>query len=419
MQHRSLAFLTVALATGAAFAVPQRTGAPAGAAQSPFVDLTYEQALERACAEGRVLMLDFTRGDPRLREHRQRTIWSDPRVIDWIESEAVALELDLERDLERAARLAVRWPTTVFLDGEGREFGRSAAFADAAGFLQEARFHSSREPVERAAPVFSGDPDDPMDRGQHADALRAAGFLEEALVEYLWCWDEGVARSRAYAGVHGSFLVGGLRKLAQVLPQTREAMESRRAELSERVLRPGATQMDSVQVAMDIVALDQRFFEEPARSVADYEAVLACGDELADARRALAVQIQEPLLEARRYDLLLAGNPDPLEGFERLAKRLERRGARRDLRPEEIENAVSLAALWFEACAGVGRREDALALADGVLRIDGGPLTWAELIRRCARAEAHELGRELLDRARIALTAEQLPAVEAAATYLR
>jgi hypothetical protein len=46
-------------------------------------------------------------------------------------------------------------------------------------------------------------------------------------------------------------------------------------------------------------------------------------------------------------------------------------------------------------------------------------MTWAELIRRCARAEAHELGRELLDRARIALTAEQLPAVEAAATYLR
>lgn len=420
MQHRTLASLAAALVLGAVLAASQRAGSPASAAQSPFVDLTYEQALERACAERRVVMLDFTRSDPRLRAHRQRTIWSDPRVVDWIEREAVALELDLEHDLERAARLVVRWPTTVFLDGQGRELGRSAAFADAAGFLQEALYHTSREhPVERVAPVFSGDPDDPLARGQHADALRAAGFLEEALVGYLWCWDEGVARSRAYAGVHGSFLVRDLRELAQVLPQARAAMETRRAELSERVLRPGATQMDSVQVAMDIVALDQRFFEQPARSLVDFEAVLARGDELADARRALAVQIQEPLLEARRYDLLLATNPDPSGGFERIAKRLERRRARRDLRPEEIENAVSLGTLWLEVCAGVGRREDALALADGVLRIDGGPSTWAELIRRCARAEAHELGRELHVRARASLAADQLPMVEAAATLLR
>lgn len=411
---------TYALIASCALLAVGSAGTQVAQAQSPFVELTYEQALERACAEGRVLMLDFARSDPRAKAHRQRAIWSDPRVVEWIAREAVALELDLQRDVERAARLAVRWPTTVFLDGEGRELGRSAAFADAAGFLQEALYHTSRErPVERAAPVFSGNPNDPMARGQHADALRENGFLEEALAEYLWCWDEGIARSRAYAGVHGSFLVSDLRELAQVLPQARAAMETRRAELSERVLTPRATKADSVQVAMDIVALDQRFFEEPARSLADFEAVVACGDELADVRRALAVQIQEPLLEARRYDLLLAYNPDPASGFERVAKRLERRRERRELRPEEIENSVAQGALWLEACAGVGRRGDALSLADDVVRIDCGPLTWAELIRRCARAEAHELGRELLARARAALTAEQLPAVEAAATYLR
>jgi len=395
-------------------------GVAASPFQAPFADLTYPQALERACAEGRMLLLAFET-DRSLQRKSADPVWSDPRVAEWIERKAVALRLGLERDATLAARLAVRFPgTVVFVDGEGREYGRTALHRGATTFLQEALFHCSRgAPLARVQPTFTGDRDDPTDRQRHGDALRDAGFLEEALTEYLWCWDEGHIRSLAYIGVHGSFLVSDLRELAQVLPAAREAMDSRRVALSERVLDANASEADAGRVAMDLVALDERFFEEPSRSVADLEAVVARGDELAFVRRFLGVQLRAALLAERRYDLLLATNSDPVAGLERLAQRLERRRERRELRPDEIGNAVSAGTLWLEACAGAGRTADALAIAESVLRVDAGPTTWAELIHACARAHAFELGRGFVGRARRELTPDQLPAVEGAASYLR
>lgn len=410
-----VAVLAPALAMAVALAILLGSADPV-APQSPFRDLTYEQALERACAEDRVVVLEFRAP---VQPGGRKTLdprWSDSQVLGWVEREAVAIELDLEREAVLAARLAVRWPATVVVDAQGRELGRVGR----GRLLQELIFHGSREqPLERVPPEFHGDGDDPSERGRHGDALRDAGFLEEALAEYLWCWDEGLKHSQAYLGVRGSFLMSDLRELAQVLPEVRAAMESRRAAAAARVLDPGATTEEAMRVALDLTTLDQGFFEQPSRTLIEFAAVVARGDELAPARRVLASQLGDTMLEERRYDLLLVSHDDPVAGVARLARRLETRSKRRDLRPEEVENAVETGALWFEACAGVGRRDDALAIAADVLRIDARPTVHAELIQRCARAEAHELGHELVRRARETLTAEQLPSVEAAATYLR
>lgn len=389
--------------------------------RSPFLDLTYDEALAQACEDDRSVLLFFTEDSSVPCELMERSTWGDARVAGWIERECVAIRVDVDRDVERAMRLAVRHaPTLVFLDGQGRERGRLNGYVDAQAFLTRATgFGRGADVRERVAPSFGGDPSDPMQREHHGDALLRAGFLEEALAEYLWCWDEGLEHSPSFVGVRGSFLLGDLRDLAVGLPvETDAAMEARRAEARARLFDPAADARALHHAAMDLHALDRSYFEDLSRSIEDYEAVLAAGDSLARAGRALAGLLLEELIELGRYDLVLQANPDAVAQFQRMVERLERRRARRDLRRVEIDSLIRLGARWVEACSGAGRPDDARSIANGVLSITTGTSAWIELLGGCERAGAEELARSLHARARRELAAEELEAVDAAASWL-
>lgn len=106
---------------------------------APFSDLTYEQGLERARADDRVLLLDFTATWCPPCKAMEETTWPDPDVKAWIEREAVALQIDVDHEVKITATFGVRsMPTIVFVGGDGRELGRFVGYRDAAGFLAEA-----------------------------------------------------------------------------------------------------------------------------------------------------------------------------------------------------------------------------------------------------------------------------------------
>jgi len=133
---RLLAVLAVlalaAMSCGRAESVP----APVHA---PFSDLTYEQGLERARVDDRVLLLDFTATWCPPCQAMEETTWPHADVKAWIERKAVALQIDVDREFQLAATLGVRsMPTIVFVNGEGRELGRFVGYRDAEGFLEEA-----------------------------------------------------------------------------------------------------------------------------------------------------------------------------------------------------------------------------------------------------------------------------------------
>ncbi|HVS18916.1 MAG TPA: thioredoxin family protein [Planctomycetota bacterium] len=114
----------------------------AAPAEAPFSDLTYEQALERAREQGRVLLLDFTASwCPPCRAMEEST-WPDSDVQDWIAREAVAIQVDVDREGELSASMRVSSiPTIVFLDTKGTELGRFTGYKDPAQFLAEAAKH--------------------------------------------------------------------------------------------------------------------------------------------------------------------------------------------------------------------------------------------------------------------------------------
>lgn len=107
--------------------------------QAPFVDLAYGQALERARADDRVVLLDFTASWCPPCKAMEADTWPAPSVKAWIEREAVALKVDVDREGRLAGQMSVSAvPTIVFVDSDGRELGRFSGYRDPEAFLAEA-----------------------------------------------------------------------------------------------------------------------------------------------------------------------------------------------------------------------------------------------------------------------------------------
>lgn len=117
-------------------------GDPASAkveVHAPFQALTYEAALEAARTQDHVVMLDFTASwCPPCREMEEST-WPDADVQAWVAREAVAIQVDVDREGELARKFrASSIPTIVFVEPSGKELGRFVGYKDPAGFLAEA-----------------------------------------------------------------------------------------------------------------------------------------------------------------------------------------------------------------------------------------------------------------------------------------
>lgn len=71
-------------------------------------------------------------------------------------------------------------------------------------------------------------------RYKHAQELAKTGNHEEALKEFLWCYDEGMPLIASYGGVRYSFLLQMIAKLGETYPPALAAMRERRDQAEQR-----------------------------------------------------------------------------------------------------------------------------------------------------------------------------------------
>lgn len=193
-----------------------------------------------------------------------------------------------------------------------------------------------------------------MARQRLVDELIDAGRRDEAIeaAEYYW---RASREDMVHAGVRASFFLESMKRLAAEYPPARKVMMRWMDDARRRLLQGEG---NLVQMATEFAALATKLEAESL--------FVATADQVKD-KHVLAVLVGmagEHLLAAKRYDLMVASGACTLKavksqvGITRFAM-----GKMEDGEGFARTRILGQVALAVEALAGVGREEEALAVA--------------------------------------------------------
>jgi len=373
--------------------------------QQGFRSMTFDQAQTAAQREKKVILIDFFTTWCVPCKKLDETTWKDGGVLAWIDEHCVALKLDAEQNLELAERFHVEaYPTVVLLKADGSVIDNLVGYKDAKEFLESATDAlAGKGSIARAKEKLVGHEKDPMAREQYGDELMQAGKYEEALAEYLWCFDEGNS-SPAYHGVRLSFLLSNIKRLGTKYAPAINAMQERRDAAEARV-RAGPVTFDDLS---DAVALN-RELKTPERSLVLFDDARKSGPLPPQARLSLFLHLKGELREAKRYEDLLGLLDRPvkyvsgqIQQYEFMRKMSEAR-ADKTKTPEDSgesflkSSAIEDGALIFEALVVTNRGPEADKVTETLIAFDATGKTYATLIKAADRAGAAERVKALGD----------------------
>ena len=128
MMKKLILSMVLALATGVALA------------QTDFRHISYQEGLEAAKAEGKLLFVDFYTEWCGPCKMMARDVFPQKEVGDYMNAKFVCLKIDAEKDegVELAERYAVdAYPTFVIIGADEKEVGRLVGSSEAAAFIAE------------------------------------------------------------------------------------------------------------------------------------------------------------------------------------------------------------------------------------------------------------------------------------------
>lgn len=371
-----------------------------GDSEAPFRAIPFERAQSLAREEQKIVLIDFFTTWCVPCKKLDTTTWKDADVLAWMSKNCVALKLDAEQKTQLAERFHVgAYPTIVLVKADGTVIDSLVGYRDAKTFLADATHAMAGvSSLTRAAEAVKADGKNPMARMSYGRELARAGRSDEALAEYLWCFDNG-RKSMGFTGVRLSFLLGDISGLGKKYPPALRALEERRDAAEARVLaNPGST--DDIA---DASALN-RELKTLQRTLALYDRLRAAGPVSSNAKAALGGEILAPLVEARRYADALDLFSKP-EGFVKDSIRMHRsadtlRSSMGEADDAELDamlkaNLVQRCAPIYEALAGAGREEKASEVAEMLITFAPASTTYVSLIELSARAGRVEVARAL------------------------
>jgi len=154
-----------------------------------------------------------------------RTTWLDAGVVAWIDSHAVAFQLDVDAHSASARELSVRAMPTVIAFRNGDEIDRVVGFQKPEAMLEWlcglARGVTS---LDRQRAAIAVKPDDVRLRLEYARMLVDASRVDEAVSEYVWSWKHGRELR--------PFFAGDLQRIASRHASARAAIAQLRDELA-------------------------------------------------------------------------------------------------------------------------------------------------------------------------------------------
>lgn len=358
---------------------------PAAESSGIFSDLTFDRAVKQAATDKKVILIDFFTtwcGPCKLLDN---TTWTDAKVATLLAEKAIALKIDAEKETTLAGKYKVNaYPTILILRADGTIIDQLVGYRSPEVFVSEFNAAlSGKTALSRATEDAAANGGlDPMKRQTLGRELARSGRNEEALKEFLWCYDEGLKYRPSYVGVRSSYLLGDIARLGREYPPALAALKERR-DLAEKSL---STDPKNRVAAGEYASLNHALEED--RTTLTYFDKLR-GDS--PIRRSLGYHIFDLLLDAKRYKDAAEVRPYHffLGTFEEGIAHLKEmdttklpNGAAEMLRKYEVESAAK----EVEALAGAEIQDDADTLIKKVLAFDHSAAAVATLRDHLARA---------------------------------
>ena len=272
-----------------------------------FHDLSVDEALERAAAEEKVVFVDFFTTWCAPCKEMDETTFKDSDVARWLAENTVALKIDAEANETNGAlarRYGVRsFPNYVFLSPDGDLMDRITGKRPPEQFIEdsESALRGENAIARARAALAAGNPEDPQLRSTLADAYAELGQDQDALREYLWCFDVGMVNEESYGGVRLSFLLSDIERLGRRYAPARAALVERRQHAEQRIV-DGSAEYDDIAVYSSI----NETLDEQDATLVLYDRVKDEGSLPDLTLRAFAREVFDLLVDAKRYERIVA-----------------------------------------------------------------------------------------------------------------
>jgi len=103
-----------------------------------FQNLNYEKALDKAKSDKKIVMIDFTADWCSWCHKLDKETFSEEKVMKVLKQKTIAIKVDADKNPKLVQKYKVNgFPTTIFIDGEGKEVGRVVGFFPADKYLEK------------------------------------------------------------------------------------------------------------------------------------------------------------------------------------------------------------------------------------------------------------------------------------------
>ncbi len=351
-----------------------------------FSDDSFDQAKKQAQLNGKFLLVDFMATWCPPCKKMESDTWTDSTVQAWIKENAVAVQVDVDKDEKSAAALNVEAMPTIVLftpQGGSKEFGRQVGYMSASEllhWLEGAKGGKTAEQLKQQQARSGGE--EVWSRVGKAREAQAAGKNAEALEEYIWLWNNIQPDDPNIGDLRVSLLPFELKKLCSAYPAAKN-------KISE--IRDASEKQDKRH---DWILLNG-ILDDNSRTLTWFDKTKP------DPKQREVFKKQTELLEpvlfsaSRWSDAANFLYPDPLAKIKEYYKRAEdMKKPRPDTEvSKDFDPFPSMVLLLYGAYLGAGRDEEAKKIADECLRLDDTPSMREGLINmakgmRVARAAA-------------------------------
>ena len=336
-------------------------------AHAPFSsDYSLEQAKETAQKEGKLLLIDFTASWCPPCQKMEKTTWADSAVQNWIRDNAIALQIDVDKNSKLSDKFKIQaMPTLVLFTPQSgaKEFGRQDGFLSAfelMKWLEGAKSGKTATDLEKE--LATTDNSAVWEHVNKARELQAAGNIAGAIEEYIWIWNN-VKEADPNAGPLRSGLAASEMKRLCAASVEAKAKVAKMRDDAERVNN-----------RHDWIILNG-VLDENDRTLAWFDKAKA--DPAQRATFIAETSSLEGVLfsKSRWSDAANFLYPNPLAKVAEYYKRAEdMKRPRPDTEiSKDFDPFPSMVLLLYAAYIGAGRDAEAQKIADECLRLDNTP----------------------------------------------